>query len=326
MLKRKFCKGCQEELCISLFNRTKNVKDGYENKCKECRNNQRKKFHTYSCKNCGRDFSKIVKQTFCSNKCSGEFKRRCGRDFERFVNSVDGYKLISKYNLSNEKVSILHKSCGNEFEITPNSFEFHGSRCSHCFRNDTKTSDVFTNEVYRLVGNEYVVQGEYVNSKTKLKMKHVTCGFAYYVEPGKFLAGRRCPDCKHSKGELEIKKYLDDRDFSYRREFIIPDCRDIMPLPFDFAIIDDGDVIALIEYDGEQHFHPIEHWGGKIEFEKVKRRDGIKNLFASQNDIPLIRIPYFKFDKITHILDESLDTIYGNTEPSLTEMLGRCND
>lgn len=58
-----------------------------------------------------------------------------------------------------------------------------------------KTDEDFKNEVHNLVGNEYTFLDKYVNAKTKLKVKHNTCGNTYEVAPDKFLIGRRCPYC-----------------------------------------------------------------------------------------------------------------------------------
>ena len=71
-------------------------------------------------------------------------------------------------------------------------------------------------------------------------------------------------------------------------------------MSFDFAILDDnGNVIKLIEYDGEQHFKPIEKWGGEEKFLIQKERDERKNQYCKENNLNLLRIPYYDFDKIT---------------------------
>ena len=48
----------------------------------------------------------------------------------------------------------------------------------------------------------------------------------------------------------------------------------------------------LIEFDGIQHFQPIEYFGGITEFKERKQNDEIKNNYCKINNIPLIRIPY----------------------------------
>jgi len=49
-----------------------------------------------------------------------------------------------------------------------------------------------------------------------------------------------------------------------------------------------------IEYQGIQHFEPIEHWGGKKSLEQVIHRDKIKKRLCEQNKIRLIYIYYYE--------------------------------
>ena len=65
-------------------------------------------------------------------------------------------------------------------------------------------------------------------------------------------------------------------------------CKAYSLLPFDFFI--EGKYI--IEYDGRQHFYPIEIWGGEEGLAITRAHDLIKNKYCFDNKIPLIRIPY----------------------------------
>ncbi len=58
-----------------------------------------------------------------------------------------------------------------------------------------KTNEQFKKEVYYLVGDEYTFLDTYVNTKTKIKVKHSKCGNIYEVRPNDFLRGSRCPYC-----------------------------------------------------------------------------------------------------------------------------------
>jgi hypothetical protein len=61
---------------------------------------------------------------------------------------------------------------------------------------------------------------------------------------------------------------------------------------------------TCIEFDGEQHFRPIEYYGGENEFERIKKRDEIKFQFCKSNIIRLIRIKFD--DDIKNKLNECL--------------------
>ena len=48
----------------------------------------------------------------------------------------------------------------------------------------------------------------------------------------------------------------------------------------------------MIEYDGEQHFKPIEYFGGEEAYQNRIKNDEIKNEYCKMHKINLIRIPY----------------------------------
>jgi hypothetical protein len=67
----------------------------------------------------------------------------------------------------------------------------------------------------------------------------------------------------------------------------------------------------LIEYDGEQHFHPICLGGVSKDLAQslhtqTVEHDEIKNLWAIQQGIPLLRIGYFQSAEMEEILARTL--------------------
>ena len=61
---------------------------------------------------------------------------------------------------------------------------------------------------------------------------------------------------------------------------------------FDFGILHNDQLLGLIEYDGKQHFEPIDFFGGEDGFRKTQERDKIKNAYCKSHNIPLLRLPY----------------------------------
>lgn len=47
-----------------------------------------------------------------------------------------------------------------------------------------------------------------------------------------------------------------------------------------------------IEYQGQQHYHPVEAWGGKEALKDLKKRDKRKKEICDQNGIDLIEVDY----------------------------------
>lgn len=113
--------------------------------------------------------------------------------------------------------------------------------------------------------------------------------------------GSGCPKCDESKGEKIISDFLNCNNIKYLQEFVIPKCKYKRVLPFDFCLTDYG---ILIEYDGIIHF--IDKFNNPEEFELTKLRDSIKTQFCIDNNITLIRIPYWDFNNIESILESEL--------------------
>ena len=83
-------------------------------------------------------------------------------------------------------------------------------------------------------------------------------------------------------------------------------------MKFDFYL---PDYNAIIEYDGEQHFMPVDFANKGAElatnsYNKNLKRDEIKNKYCKDNDIRLIRIPYYEYDNIESILTSELSDVF----------------
>lgn len=223
----------------------------------------------------------------------------------------DEYEVIGEYTNCRTNIEIRHTKCNYQWLIRPDIF-LQGNRCPKCAGNVKKTHKEFIKEVFDLVGEEYTILGKYINFVTKVAIRHNECGYEYLVAPDKILYGRRCPKCRESRGEKEISKWLDERKIQYQRQHRFDDCRYIQPLPFDFAIFYNDKLLALIEYDGIQHFEPVEVYDGEVGLELTKKRDEVKNDYCKKNNIPLLRIPYWDFDKIDYLLEKELSKCFAN--------------
>lgn len=82
----------------------------------------------------------------------------------------------------------------------------------------------------------------------------------------------------------------------------ILDCRDKLPLPFDFFLPFHN---MCIEYDGELHYKKFENsFNGKLKLEVTKKHDKMKTLYCKNYNIRLVRIPYWRKNNIKDILDK----------------------
>jgi very-short-patch-repair endonuclease len=96
-------------------------------------------------------------------------------------------------------------------------------------------------------------------------------------------------DDNRSRGEVIIENLLIDMDEKYFTQFSFDDCVFIKKLKFDFYL---PKYNLLIEYDGLQHFQPVDYYGGESGYKMNKLRDEIKNKYCKKTKINFLRIPY----------------------------------
>ncbi|MDA3856630.1 MAG: hypothetical protein PF569_10330 [Candidatus Woesearchaeota archaeon] len=96
------------------------------------------------------------------------------------------------------------------------------------------------------------------------------------------------------------------------------DCKKINVLPFDFSIYKDKskeNLLGLIEYDGEQHFHEVTIFGS---LDRIKENDLIKTNYCKEKNIPLLRISYLEQNNIENMITTFLkDSNYYNKKNKL---------
>lgn len=125
----------------------------------------------------------------------------------------------------------------------------------------------------------------------------VVSGFS--LRTGKTLS---CGCLTRSIGEENIENILKANNIHFKPEYIFLDLRSDRDgyLRYDFAILDSNNSpIRLIEFDGEQHFKPVNIFGGEEKFKIRQENDALKNQYALSHNIPLVRIPYYLRDNIT---------------------------
>ena len=117
------------------------------------------------------------------------------------------------------------------------------------------------------------------------------CGNTTYATYSELSHYRKtsCGCSNYSNMENFIATILLEHNIKYIPQARFSECRNIYPLPFDFYLYDYN---TVVEYDGEQHFHPIEYFGGVERFARIKYNDSLKNEYCLKQGINLIRLPY----------------------------------
>ncbi|BCC09494.1 MULTISPECIES: hypothetical protein [Bacillus cereus group] len=244
----------------------------------------------------------------CSINIRAEKRRKTTEQFieDLFDAFGEEYTVLGEYLGSKEPILVRHNPCGEKYYKSP--VALMRRNCKTCSDiGQRKTHEQFVQDVYNLVRNDYAVLGEYIGVYEDIQMKHNICGHTWNANPHKFVnGGRRCPRCNESKGEAEIRRFLEYNDIDFDTQQRFDECVDEKPLPFDFVIFDKGGISMLIEFDGIQHHEPVERFGGEEAFEKVQKHDKIKTEFCEQSNIKLVRIPYWEIDNVGSILSKEL--------------------
>lgn len=142
-------------------------------------------------------------------------------------------------------------------------------------------------------------------SQPTIKVK-CSCGEYFYTTKNSFITNKHyCDKCNKriSLYEQKIISWFKLNNIKYQRQKKFKECRNYLPLPFDFYI---KDLNILVEADGEGHYYPCNFNKCSNEqaiksFNTTQHNDKIKTKFCEDNNIKLIRIPYWEFKDNTYI-------------------------
>lgn len=136
---------------------------------------------------------------------------------ERFKTEVrelvgEEYLFLEEYRGSHEKLKVLHEKCGYVYKVSPSNFTHVKTRCPKCSSEKRKTTtEEFKNKLSRIVGSEFELIGEYVNSNTKVTLEHKVCGEEFKVSPASFLHRLgKCPECPKVERRSKIRKLAEE--------------------------------------------------------------------------------------------------------------------
>lgn len=152
-----------------------------------------------------------------------------------------------------------------------------------------KSKDEYIQELAE-ANPDVILVGEYNGSKIPTEHYCKEHDESFFISPASALKGCGCTHCRGSKGEKYIAKWLSEHSIEYVSQKSFEECRDKNPLPFDFYL---PDYNCCIEYDGKQHYEPVEYFGGEEYLAYTQMHDAVKNQYCADNNIKLLRIPYF---------------------------------
>lgn len=135
------------------------------------------------------------------------------------------------------------------------------------------------------------------NGHCKYEVTCLRCGKIYWIRDDYLTLNHHvcCDECKKKKSFLEetVASYLKNNQISYTYEKKFIDMRGINNgyMSYDFYI-EHNNKIYTIEVQGAQHYHPVNIFGGEIQFNKQQEHDRRKKQYAIDHNFIFIEIPY----------------------------------
>lgn len=253
----------------------------------------------------------LLKSNIGCPECVKQYKRNKFNDsIEQFIQKakqVHGDKYdYSKFNYVNAHIkgTIICPEHG-EFEQNANN-HLNGKGCPYCYQ-ETKilTTEEFIEKAHKVHGNLYNY------SKVNYKGTHIPVTIIcpkhgeFEQTPNSHLRGRGCPKCNNSKGELIVKEILEELNIQFQEQYKIKLPNKTLIVDF---IIRNNDILYIIEYNGMQHYIPVEHFGGEIRFQEQQNRDELLRNYCKENNIRLLEISYKENENnIKNLLIDFLD-------------------
>lgn len=248
-------------------------------------------------------------------------------DYEN--NTIDPWKISYGNSINKVWIKCQEKDYHGSYDVVPFSFTNMNTRCPYCTNRNGKVhpkdslgqyiidnfGESFLNNVWSDKNKKSAFKYAPHASKEKVYWKcfdGIHKDFKRKISESN-IAFFRCPECgNYSKGEERISKYLINKNINYIPQKTFDGLIGLGGglLSYDFYLLEKYNL--LVEYDGEFHFELIKLYKNEpkelaeARLEKQKEHDRLKDEYAKNNGIKLLRIPYWEFDNIELILEKEL--------------------
>ena len=223
----------------------------------------------------------------------------------------NGYELLTteeEYTGIRMTARICCKKHGEQ-NVTLQAILNSGAGCPKCANErvgarSALDKDYVKHYIDSINGNELLNKEDYKSTKVYNLNIRCSCGNIFTTSFDCYARGvQRCYSCscRESLREREIRILLENYKIEFIQEHKFEDCRDLLPLPFDFYL---PDYNLCIEFDGQHHYEPV---FGEKHYKSTVKHDKIKNQYCEDNNINLLRIPYWEGNNIEDIISKQLN-------------------
>ncbi len=237
-------------------------------------------------------------------------------EYCELYNKYKTRELIKKDKILSEEISKIPRENAENYDIDFAGKQYESLYIEECINNHLESEPTYYfTQRHNKVWRKITVYKQY-------KCKCTLCGKEMLVKCNQF--GINPPteygyhayfgywsdvycDCHHiSSFQWIVTKLLFENEVPYAVEYSFDDlygAGGVNLLRFDFAIFNnDGSIKCLLECQGEQHYKPVEEFGGEEQFKSQIKNDSLKRQYIENHNIKLIEISY-KAKKIEQIED-----------------------
>ena len=279
----------------------------------------------FKCNDCGNEItispSKLLTRKIGCRECSKSVLARPFDEFIKIFNKKRGDKITlltpeEEYKNEDSLISARCNVCGNEYKQCARNLMFSKYSCKKCASKEASkdigvckpmTKEEFIKKsVLAHPGEEYdYSKVVYVNHDTPVNIYCPKHKLSFWQKPRVHYAGSRCKLCAKdiSKPELIIINWLNSNNIKFEYEHNFDDLRDKALLSYDFYLPEQN---ILIEYNGKQHYSQKAFNKTWKDFLTQKHHDWLKRRYAEKNGYKLIIIPYWEFDNINNIMEQTI--------------------
>jgi disulfide oxidoreductase YuzD len=243
----------------------------------------------------------LHKNGFGCARCNKTYKYSTEEWVEEVLKKYPQYNLLydykdTFYTNATTKVQIYCKKCKEYFYQLPSNHLNHNQGCPKCKGGIKCSNEKFVEKAKKVHGDKYDYSNTvYLNAKEKIIIKCNTCGNVFEQEASSHLQGHGCSFCLNYKLEMEVKEILEKNNIKFEFQKRFEECRDKLPLSFDFYLPEKN---ILIECQGEQHFQFIKYFHKSLmEFAIQLKHDQIKKEFCLKNNITLLEVQNENIEK-----------------------------
>lgn len=261
------------------------------------------------------DPSALMKKEFSEKYPQYPLSKISNGGYEDLTEQQFGFLLVKSLDKikTAEKGSVhwncLCTRCGKEVSVAARNLKTGNSQSCGCNRAAWSRDN--------LVGKRYgFLDVLFYDDETSLKKKATyfickcsKCGSIKSIRASDLKSGHTLScGCLKSKGEAKINSILSILKIDFETQKSFEQLKNLgNNLYFDFYL---PQYNCCIEYQGIQHYKPVEQFGGISEFEHRQYLDDLKRQYCKEHNIKLIEIPYTDYGKLSkQYLKDKIDGI-----------------